>query len=430
MIELNRKVRFSHPDFNYSGTTYTEYLFGSIGLKVNADIRVEVSWGTEDVNMIFYAATNTIERIDGGSFLVDGFRDNESLVITGTSLNNWTIGTNAITVTDSTILVSGGTLLFNETVICTIRGTQPIISMDFYPNLINNSTDFSLVNLTDRETIPRYYADTISTDSASPTTMSIATNSRGWVTPSDTATIYKSSSSTTILQIFIISHTFNITPIFLANQLSNIQNGIPPAAGSYKDIDCLKYVFTIDGKFSAYNPDIVHTTDGNVEFPKGQTGWFNEFINGRPTIWTKRSIAYSDNATGAGLSEIDYCKIVNVDARVVCQVAAGDRYIVQILYLPLNEDRYVNTANDFKTNFIYERAVVDIAGGTVQGENTGDYHFLKTVIATALDANSTKITFQIDFSDTLIDFFDTQDSDNLNYIIFITAQNGTNSTPP
>jgi hypothetical protein len=222
----------------------------------------------------------------------------------------------------------------------------------------------------------------------------------------------------------VISHTFNITPIFLANQLAALKRGIPPAAGAYQDRDCLGYVFTINGKFTAYDPDIVHTTDGNVEFPKGQTGWFNEFINGRPTVWTKSSLTYSDNANGATLSAIDYCKVVDVDAILQCQVTPGNTYIVQVMYLPTNEDMYVNTATDFKTNFIYERAVVTIGGGTVQGENTGDYHYLKDVVATSLSGNRTKIDFQIDFSQTLIDKFDCLDSDNLNYLIFITAQNG------
>lgn len=430
MIKLNRKVRFSHPDYDagYDNlfAIYTEYLFGSIGLKVNADIRVEVSWGTEDVNMEF-SADGSIERLDGGlsSFILDGFKEGDTFIISGTALNNVTGTINSFS-SDGSIMFTDASLVA-ETIVSSIDGTTPIVSMDFYPNLIENNSAFNLFNLTDRETVPKYYADIITTDSANPTPMIVGTNSKGWVTPADMATIYKSSSSTSILQIFVISHTFTITPLFLSNQLINVQKGLPPAAGSLKDRFCLKYVFTIDGKFTAFDPDPPHTTDGNVEFPKGQTAWYNEFLNGRPTQWTKESLLYYDNATGAGLNAIDYCKVVDVEAKVVCEVFKGEPiYILHVFYLPLDEGRYVNTLTDFKTNFIYERAVVPIGGGTVQGENTGDYHFLKNVVAPfGADPNRTTIDFQIDFSSALVDFFDTTDKDNLNYHIFITVQSST-----
>lgn len=426
MITLNRKVRFSHPDFTYTGNNYTEFLFGSIGLKVNAEIRVEVAWSTQSVNLKYLTTDDSIERLDGGlaSFITDGFKIGDSITVTGTVSNNATYTVSKVT--DAFIFVTGN--LVNETVVSNIFGVTPITDIDFYPNLIENTTDFSLGNLTDRETIPLYHADNITTDAANPTKMAIGTNSQGWVTPADSATIYRLSFNNYI-QIFVISHTFNIAPIFIANQLSNLKKRLPPAAGVYQDRSCLKYVYTIDGKFSSYDPDIPHTTDGNVVFPKGQTGWFNEFINGRPTQWTKESLLYTNATTGAGLTAIEYCAITNVQARLVCQVAAGISYIVQVMYLPQNEEEYVNTSTNFKTNFIYERAVVTIGAGTVQGENTGDYHFLLDVVATAITANRTQIDFKIDFSQTLTTLFDTKDSDNLNYLIFITAQNGTGGVP-
>lgn len=420
-ITLHRKVRFTHPDYNYGGQAYAEYLIGAVGLKVNADIRLAVAWGIENSNMKFTAADDSIELLDGVTdFLSEGFRIGDTYVISNTASND---GTGTITdISDDGTIIYVDTALVDETdTSATIQGDKQVISFDFYPNLIENSVDFSLFNLTDRETVPHYYADTISTDSGNPTIMTVGSNSHGWVTPSDVATIYQSSESTTTNQIYIISHTFTITPLFIASQLANLQRLNPPAAGDFKDRFALKYVYTADAKFSALDPDIVHTTDGNVEFPKGQTGWFNEFVNGRPSKWTKESLLYSDNATGGGLTAIDYCKVVDVDAIMQCQDGVVEtKYIVHVMYLPLNEDRYINTPTDYKTNFIYERAVVAL-GGTAQGENTGDYHFLKDVSCSSLDSTRVEFNFQIDFSSALVEFFDTQDSDNLNYLIFITA---------
>lgn len=427
MIELNRKVRFSHTDFTYAGSpTYTEYLLGSVGLRVTADIRIDVHWETEDTNMKFLASDDSIQRLDGGlsSFLVDGFKEGDTIAISGTASNNMTTTITSISDDGEFLFVAGA--LTNETVVCDVYGETPVTSMEFYPNLIENGAALNLFNLTDRETIPKYYADAITTDSAAPTPMVVGTNSKGWVSPGDAATIYRSS-FTNHVQTFVISHTFTILPLFLANQLADLQrlySGKPPIPSPNKDRSCLKYVYTIDAKYSAYDPDPAHTTDGNIpEFPKGQTGGFNEFLNGRQTIWTKKSILYSDNATGAGLSEIDYCKNTLVDCQLTCQVAPGSVYIVHVMYLPTDESIYLNTATDWAKNFIYERAIVTIGGGTVQGQNTGDYHFLKNVGNTqSIIGNDVRITFEVDFGSVLTELFDTKDSDNLNYLIFITPQ--------
>src|SRR3989304_8927276 len=171
MITLNRKVRFTHPDFSYGGTNYTEYLLGSVGLKVNADIRVEVAWSIENVNMRYLASDDSIERLDGNTFVADGFKQGDTIVIESTASNNMTTTISSIS-DDGTILYVAGALT-DEIVISDIFGETPITSIDFYPNRVENSTEFSTFDLTDRETEPKYFADTISTDAANPTIMTV-----------------------------------------------------------------------------------------------------------------------------------------------------------------------------------------------------------------------------------------------------------------
>lgn len=430
-VSLNRKVQFTNPDLG-GGTK--EYLYGPIGSKIRVNIHAKVSWGAYDVNIQFIAASNTIVRLDGGSFIENGFEDNDSFVISGTSSNNITYAAGDLVVTADTLyLPSGG--IVNETVLeATIEGTTPIIAIDFYPNLIENNSGFNLFNLTDRETVPRYSADTISNFAGTPTLMQITTNSRGWVSPAESvigattsATIYKdTASSTATEQIFIINHTFTITPLFLANQLELLKRGNPPAAGALKDRFALKYVYTIDAKFDAFNADIPHTSDTFIEFPKGQTGWYNEFVNGRPSVYTKSFIKYTDASNNAELEAVDYCKsnFVQVGIRSPYLFNADSVFIVHVMYLPLDETEYINTTTDYKTNFIYERAVVRNNGIVVQGENTGDYHFLKDVSSSASDPANELINFTIDFGTTLTELFDTKDENNLNYLIFITTGSG------
>lgn len=420
-ITLNRKVRFSHFDFTYTGNNYTEYLYGSIGLKVNANIVCEVEWLSKDISIILTTTDKTIVRQDSGSFWLDGFNIGDTITIVNTVSNN--ISTTITDISDNGNIMTVAGLSLTETAnSATIHGITSVVAIDFYPNLIDNSKPFSLDNLTDRETQPRYSADTVSTDSANPTVMIRTTNSQGWVSPHDRATIYQSSTANYI-QTYVISHTFTILPLFLPNQLTKLQHHLAPAAGAFKDKSCLKYVYVIDAKFSAYDPNPPHTSNGYITFPNGQTGWYNEFINGRPAVWIKESIAYTDNATGASLPAVDYCKVVDVVAKLTCQNLVDNANItVQVVYLPMDESQYINTLTNYATNYVYERALCTVSGATIQGENTGDYHFLKNVVATSPSINHVTVNFQIDYSQTVIDLFNSYSADNRNYLIFITAQ--------
>ncbi|MFI5404922.1 MAG: hypothetical protein ACHQ1D_00265 [Nitrososphaerales archaeon] len=296
-VNLYRKAQFTNADFG----GMKEYLFGPIGSKITANILANVSWASESISAVFTASNNSIERTDGGSFITDGFEDGDSIVISGTGSNNIIVVAGSLIVTESILYLPSG--VTDETVTTStanIYGTTPITSIDFYPNLVENNSGFNLFNLTDRETTPRYSADTISNFVGTPTLMQVTTNSHGWLSPAESiingttaATIYRDTSLSVMVsgesinQVFVINHTFTITPLFLSNQLELLRRGNPPTAGSFKDRFALKYIYTIDAKFDAFNADIPHTTDNNVEFPKGQTGWYNEFVNGRPSTYSK-----------------------------------------------------------------------------------------------------------------------------------------------
>lgn len=435
-VSLYRKVKFNNEDF--TPFFEKEYLFGPIGSKITANIMVTVEWAAEDVSFQFSSTDNTITRLDGGSFILGGFVDGDSLVVTGTASNNFSYVAGSLVVTDSVLYLTGG-VTTEGPVTATIRGTTPIVAIDFYPNIIENNSSFNLFHLTDRETVPRYSADSISLFAGTPTLMQIYSNSHGWVSPAESvidgttsATIYKDTTlSTTTEQIFVIEHTFTITPLFLSNQLDLLKRGNPPAAGTLKDRNCLKYIFTIDAKFDPFNADVPHTSDGNIEFPKGQTGWYNEFINGRQTVYTKRFISYyaikPDDLLPSEITAIDFCEPTTVTLGILSPYLfnSSTKFIVHLMYLPINESEYINTRTDYKTNFIYERAVVTNNGTVVQGENTGDYHFIKNVSANYIDTANAQIDFTVEFSNTLINIFDDKQENNRDYLIFVTTDRGT-----
>ncbi|MFI5404921.1 MAG: hypothetical protein ACHQ1D_00260 [Nitrososphaerales archaeon] len=89
----------------------------------------------------------------------------------------------------------------------------------------------------------------------------------------------------------------------------------------------------------------------------------------------------------------------------------------------MNESEYINTRTDYKTNFIYERARVVNNGVDFQGENTGDYHFMKNISSSSINGTDAVINLTVDFSNTIKEFFNGKDDNNRNYLIFVTTGN-------
>lgn len=425
--------KFFYPDYYYGVAGSTSFLYGCIGDRVRVETIFDIQWSTEAVNMTFDAALKTVTRNDGLSFISDEFKVGDTIKITGTASNN--ISTSIVSISDFGDYMTLAAVSSNETVVATIRGTTPITSLDYYPNICENSSD-SLFNLTDRNTVPRYFSTNI-TNPMSTRNMTIGSNSHGWVAGEDgiteRCTIDGIQVTTDNRQRFTIKHTFLITPIYLAGQLKNLQKRLPPAAGNYRDRQALKYICKIDAKYSNYDPNIPHSL--LLSDNKGNTAWFNEFVNGNPSDYWFESISIKDDATGLQLDRMDYCKKMNFvikiasHGRFITGIEATEFTALTIMYLPTKESDYIDTLTDYKKNFILERAVHLIATAAVDGENTGDYHFITNYLSTRIDDNHMTLTFSVLYSAALKEIFEKKGVGDRNYLIYATFEQGFLSSP-
>jgi len=238
-------------EFTGSGGGGVKYLNGVISDRMIATIAFYVKWFTTDVLLTFDGATKTITRsnnLEFGSFITDGFKVGDSFDVNGSGSNNSSFTITEIT--DRVITVSE-TISDETTAAATLFGTTPITAIDYYYNLCENNTA-QFFNLSDRETKPRFSVDGITATGSSSHNMFVSTNSKAWV--NGTANISEIG-IVEYAQKFEIIHTFDINPVWLAEQQSNFENGLPPASSYYQDRFALKHIFQID-LFWSYQPTV------------------------------------------------------------------------------------------------------------------------------------------------------------------------------
>lgn len=406
-------------EYTSAGGGGVAFLLGSVGDKITATINLTIKWNSLSIPVVFNATNQTITRTDNGSFIRDGFRDDDTFTVVDSSSNN---GNKVIdTVTDLVITTVGA--LVNETSVgVTLHGTTPVTALDFYYNLIENTAAEDFTSLSDRETKQKFNVSGLS-DSMAAATFTTPTNSKGWINGS--ATI-DDGVFTTYEQKYVITHTFFITPLFLASQLANLQNGLPPAPDYFKNGNALKYICQLDAKFSNIDPNITHTSEGLFTFKYGNTGWFDEFLNGIDPEYTLESIAYTDADTGDDMDSIDFGKETDVTIRISSATGkfevAGSPMVLNIMYLPTTESSYVNTTKTYQQDFTWDRKMLTTDTAS-NGENFGtDYQILTDITCVQINADIAEITFTADFSSFLQTFFADKDANDRNFLIWITPQ--------
>lgn len=396
-----------YDEFTGVGGGGTDFLVASIGDKMTAYVDFEVSWSTESVNMTFDTAADTITRNDNLSFLVDGFKVGDSIEVTATALNNGTY--TILTVTDTVITIAA--VAANETVTCNIFGKTPVTACDFYWNLIENDAAESYKSLTDAGNTQKYNATGLAAGGMPIATMIAIGNSKGWNQGSATV---DDISFVSFKQKFRIIHTFFVTPLFLNTWLQNVQDGLPPAPDTFADRLCLKYIFKIDAKFENKNPDIPHTSSHT--FPKGNTAWYDEFLNGEEPEFTLLSISETHS----------YCASNAFDIRLKSAHSffdAGQKMVLNVIYLPLDAKDYIDTTTNYISNFRWDRVMLTEGAAPVNGERFGtNEECILAAEANMIGAGEMQVRFTLDLNSNYDDFIDAKDAENRNFLVFITPQ--------
>lgn len=421
-------------EFTSAGGGGVPYLNGNAGNKMSAQIDFNSFRSAENKFLRFTASGTTIENInqlDFTSFIQLGFKEGMTLRVTGTVSNNGTYTIVSVTAKIITVVES----LVNEDIASgNLFDVTPVTALDFYYNLVGNGENY--LSFVDRNAIQRYSADGLNSSSATPLSMLVTSSSFGWVTNTITNQTLGETDEVTIEgmdivsplitngQSFRIKHTFFVSPLATADQLQNfIRKEMPQY---FQGGRTLKYITKIDGKFDFANPTADHT--GNKIDVAGRTCWYNENNIRSRAEYTFESIVYADAVNLNVLTELDIEKVVDVSITIKSRngkfvPAMGTKFVLDFFYVPLNENRYINTPDTtLLQNFLLDRRFAEI-GLVGDGENFGTpYQVLKTIDGVYVDAFTMRIDFKVDFSAEIKTFFKTLPKENRNYIFSVTTQ--------
>lgn len=417
------------------GTTENSFMMGSIGDKLTAHLDIEVYWESLATFVSFNSTDKTIIRKDNLSWLDLGFKKGDSFVISGSVANDasFTIAQ----ITDSTITTAEAlTTGTNQNV--NFYGTTTINALDFYYSLIENGSENNFLSLVDANTAPKFTNDDPGAAwiALETLTMTPVTESRGWV--NDTCTAEKTEAQTSYneyRQRFTITHTFMVTPIFLAGQQEGFND--PLTAPGYIRNTSLKYIFKVDARAALIDPNILQSSDPDFDFPKGNIGWLDEFLSGGVPEYSVQGVAYEDVLTGEALNKLDLNRDVKVTVSLFSQngrfdYAGGDatKYQLGIIYAPFDDADYIDTLSDeFETNFLYDRKFSTFGAAVSNGEQFGtDLQSLKDILVTSAGVNNAILTFTVSYSTYIKNLLKSKDVNNRSYFIWITPQQGTRTT--
>lgn len=434
MVEIT-SIQFTD-EYTGTGATKNSFLLGSFADVITAYVNISIHWETtQNIPITCTSGTKTIKRTDNYSFIRDGFKKGDTFHLTGgssaTNDGNYTISA----ITDSTITVTGA--INTATITATLNGTTAINAMDFYYNLIENSSPLSFISLVDSQTIQKQSASKTAWVNGETVNLSQATKSIGWNTQ-NSGTVLKNTIAdfaSNYIQTFTITHSFYITPLYLAGQTVKV-NGKYTYPTYFVDINSLKYVCRIDGRFSASNPSIPHTTPTDYDFPYGNVGWFDEFLSGGVADYTVTSVTYTDKATSEIVTQIDLTKDIEVVAILNSTLGSflgggtgvGSMIALNFIFCTQNQDDYIDTTTRMLDNFRVDRKLLTIGAASVNGTRYGtDFQAIKSITAVYNSATQCTLTFTVSLSDATKKILKAKDSTDRKYMLMATPQKKTST---
>ena len=380
--------------FNENISDFTDYLLGTIGEKIKAEITIDVYWKSkgqqyvDEWSAVISAGTGTVIR-QVGSFVDDGFSVGDTIYWTDSV---WGTGTGTISaVNDLNMIFTSATGTIDDSLglhySMYIWGTTSLTSIIFNFNLIENNSADTFVSAVDGNTI-KYAGSGLSA------TNTLLTSQGTLISWKDDGTVNVKTGTSGIAnyQRFIITHEFYITPLYLPTQYDDLGNSIAP---SYlKDTSSLKYIAGFELRKSLLNPNISHFTTDSIQ--NGSVSWFDENYNGfNPIEFTLDSIAYS--VYGDVVTELQPDKVTQVD--IYLSSASGlfsntnTPFIVNLFKLPIDESEYKNTLTDMFTNYVFDSCYTKIGVTAVDG-----YKSIITDCVGVIASGKLHITFNVEYT--------------------------------
>lgn len=381
--------------FNENISDYTDYLLGTIGEKIKAEITIDVYWKSkgqqyvDEWSVVISAGVGTVIR-QTGSFLDDGFSVGDTIYW---SDSVWGTGTGVISsVNDITMIFTSATGSIDDSLglhySMYIWGTTSLTSIIFNYNLIENDSADSFISLTDGNTIKYAGSELSATD----TLLTAQGTLISWK-DDGTVNVKTGTSGVANYQRFIITHEFYITPLYIPTQYDDLNNSIAP---SYlKDTASLKYIAGFELRKSLLNPNTSHFATDSIQ--NGSVSWFDENYNGfNPIEFTLDSIAYTD-ILGTVLTELQVGEKTIVDIYLNSANAlfsnTNTPFIVNLFKIPIDESEYKNTLTDMFDNYVFDSCYTKIGVTAVDGDKS-----IITDCVGVIASGKLHITFNVEYT--------------------------------
>lgn len=420
-------------------TTGVDFLNGSIGDRVKAEITFDVHWEALGVTGSINLAKTNFQRLDGGNFITDGFKANDTIQYSS-DIDTTPITFTIAGVTSTTLFFDSAQPSLTSGVTgsdgADIYGLTPVQNVDLFYGIVPNSSANLTYNLLDNTT-QKLTSGVVSYSNTTPTPITSSTTIKSWVYDLDNEASTIEGDGALIdtnRQRFKIVHDFYIQPVFLTGQIVNgvlNSSNVPYLANT----ESLKYTFRIDCRFTESGSNVDKSSvNGNINqyLKSGNVGWFDENGNGGAPEYTLNSITYRETLNNTVVQAIQ----PNSETRVSINInSANNRFeyfnsefILHIYRTPKDPSVYQNTTTDLKENFLVSRVPFRTGGNPT----TTDIGFVKAGASVTSGSNGS-VTVDFTFLPT---FFLSQDNviadiqafnnDPANvadgYLIFVTCQ--------
>lgn len=185
-----------------------------------------------------------------------------------------------------------------------------------------------------------------------------------------------------VSQAFIVTHTFVINPLSLADQNEDTKNEVKP--DYFKGANCLKYVFAAELSRDLTDPNRKKEI---IEFSTlGNTGFLGENFNAVPTNYAISNLVFrrANNDVNEAIELVTDQTIVEftINNTVDSPFSSGDtKFVLNHWLMTTPEEEYrqpqfsgsVNLAKDrtLKQNFVFDRIVCELDTLSVTPDNLG-----------------------------------------------------------
>ena len=400
--------RIRNIDLGDSASEVTDFLNENIGdvVELEIDIRVEsyvkATSATPDdggVSIVLDPATELIDAIPDSRYIwcdtpgaFEDWFEGDRITINGSTTGQNTSRTIIAVISDQLLLVDTAWIATETFVVgAFVYNSTLITGIEFFHNLVENDSAATFDSLVDGST-RRAKAIGLSHDVLTNTIMTqmghkssqygdilIKGNGIG-----NEGIVQSFPTAPDVSQGFTITQTLIIDPLFLANEINDIKNNIPPIY--WLNDASLKYVFKVEAGNNINDPNKKKVVvEGEI---LGNSGWTDENFNTGITNYSvdTSTVSYkkADNSPNGGLElTSDLTKLsFDIDNTIDAPFSNGDTKLVLLFHiLPQPENEYrlpefptgTNLAKDrlMKENFLLDRAVCTLGTTNTSPDNIG-----------------------------------------------------------